>query len=384
MHILTKFLLVKATYYLLISTFILIGLLFALQSTKVLNLLLGGSTSFLSFINLVIFSLPSLLQEIIPIIALLATVLIANSLKNNNESTIMRAVGLNEIKIYKAVFVMVFVVCCANFYTTNTLIPKFEKKYLITRHNLSNNAVEMLIAQQKQSKFIPLSAKESIYIEKIDKDGNIKNMIIYAPSGDQHVTIVSESGRISQDGTGAPILFLQNATLVTLEEDSYSKLVLKEYIVYLQDVFDLKKQIFINHLSRRNLSLLELLIPHYRNKKLELLKQRGLVESKTEFTNQDYEIYNTEGYRRLLNIINCFVFAVLALYFTGGNSSDRKTNNYSILKVVTGALAIRIIQLSIVFNSNGNLVALLSVVLLSILLGMYIFYKTLGNAMPQK
>ncbi len=384
MKILTKYLLIKNSYYLLISSAILVGLIFALQATKLLGLFIDSSAGVLSFLYLVTTSLPGLLQEILPIIAFLTTILFVNSLHSNNEATIMRAVGLNEFVVYKSVFSTLLFITIINIVITNNLIPSFEEKYRVARHNLNSNAIDLLIAQHKQNKVIPIRNNESLYIESIDKQGNIKNMVLYTPSENREVTVISETGKISKDTTNAPILFLQNAKLITLSEDSYSQLVLKEYIVYLQDIFDTQKNLVINHMSRKNMTLMQLLLPKILiANKLEKLKLKKLVPENRTLTLDNLKTYNTEAYRRLLNIINCFAFGLIALLFVGGNNSGRKENNYAIIKALGCILLLRILQLSFVFNSNGNLYILFFTILATAIACAFVFFKILKKAQPQ-
>ncbi len=384
MKILTRYLLIKNSYYLLISSAILVGLIFALQATKLLGVFIDSSAGVLSFFYLVTTSLPALLQEIFPIVAFLTTILFVNSLHSSNEATIMRAVGLNEFAVYKSVFSILLFITIINIVVTNSLIPSFEEKYRVARHNLNSNAIDLLIAQQKQNKVIPIRNNESLYIESVDKQGNIKNMVLYTPSEDREITVISETGKISKDTTNAPILFLQNAKLITLSQDSYSQLVLKEYIIYLQDIFDTQKNLVINHMSRKNMTLIQLLFPNILiNKKLENLKAKKLAPKDRLLSKENIKTYNTEAYRRLLNIFNCFAFGLIALLFVGGNNSGRKENNHTVIKALSCVLLLRILQLTFVFNSNGNPYILFFVILATTMVCIFVFYKILQKARPQ-
>ncbi|HEX8561641.1 MAG TPA: LptF/LptG family permease [Flavobacterium sp.] len=207
-----------------ITVFVILFFIFILQTVWLfIAELAGKDLDFVLIVKFLLFSMPRIIPLVLPLSILLASIMTFGNFAENYEFAAMKSSGISLQRAMRSLIVFILVLSAAAFVFANNVIPYAEFKFINFRKDIAQQKPAMAIAEGQFSEV-------GTYNIKVDKkSGDNGNLL----SG---VTIHKKS---SDGGGTSTVIKSKNGELVSNEESSILKLVLKDGYYY-EDVIPKK------------------------------------------------------------------------------------------------------------------------------------------------
>ncbi len=304
---------------LLISS-VLISAIWLTQSLRFIDYIMTKGLSFVLFIKLSSFLIPSLISTIFPIAFFIACLFIFSKLYSDNELVVMRSLGLSNFKIINpflmGAFFITLILYAVNFYVHPMAKTNFNELRNDIRNNLSGKWIQPGV-------FININGL-TFYTKQKTSSGDMKGIFFHDARNPKSVsTITAQLGQIQETANGLKFILYHGTRQSTSNKTHKpSILTFERYSVDVENVQPQKKR-------RKDANELSM---------AELFKYQGSSPHQQE--NQKRR--RIEAHERILLPLVVFPFALLAgLVFLLGDYNRRgKTQRLAI--GISGALIIEV------------------------------------------
>ncbi len=196
-------------------SFVLVGILWLIQSMPRLDDVISNGQSGLVFVKISILIFPQVMLIVLPISAFAATVYALHKLISESELLIFSNAGLSNLRIVFPILIFGFSVCSILYFLSLYLVPLSQNKLRTDLYNIREEFSNRLIKDQQF--FHPIKGV-TIYIRESSNAGDIKGIFITdARQKDNKVTYSAKEAIMTRTGSGV-MLVMQNGLLQVLDK----------------------------------------------------------------------------------------------------------------------------------------------------------------------
>lgn len=218
---------------LLTSSFLLILLIisiFALsKSVQLIDLSLNRGLPFHFFLKLIIFSLPSIIPIILPIVLCLAVLFTYSRMKNDSELIVLESAGNSKLNLIKPVIFLGLVFSIVSIMFTNFLSPISNQNFRQLLYSIKNDYSSSLI---EEGTFNTIGDSYTIFIKKRTNNGKLNNIFIHeSKNKNKPTTLIAKNGSLVKTPYGTKILLENgNQHFFSKNNNKLSVLYFDEYL----------------------------------------------------------------------------------------------------------------------------------------------------------
>ncbi|MFN4227750.1 MAG: LptF/LptG family permease [Candidatus Ratteibacteria bacterium] len=219
-------------------SFFILLLIFTLKSFfQIFDLIVKGSFSFLPLLKFFIYTILTSLEYIIPLAILVSSMSFFSTLYSDRELHIFAFSGISNFTLIKPLMIFSIIFTLFLFYFNLFILPyvRFANKSII--HQLKIRNPLSIIIEKEIIKDIP---NVTIYIEKVFRNFNLKNISITKRQENSTIFLKAEKGNVFYKPEENKLVFiLKKGTLLNYTENSINSVDFEEYVfnIYLTEDF---------------------------------------------------------------------------------------------------------------------------------------------------
>lgn len=217
MKILDRYILSRFLYNFFSAFFILLVIFIFQGIWLFIDDLAGKGLGMLIISKFLFYFIPTLVDKVLPLTVLIASILTFGNFAENYEFAAMKASGISLQRAMRSLILFVLLLGGVTFFFANTVIPKAEQKIFNLKRNIANLKPAAAITEGVFSNFEGSAAGMTIKVDKKhgEKDRFLDNVIIHKKSP-QHINttvIKARAGElISSEGSDIIQLVLKDGT----------------------------------------------------------------------------------------------------------------------------------------------------------------------------
>ena len=224
MNIFDKYLIAQQSKPFVFFSFVLVGILWLIQSMPRLDDVISNGQSGLIFVKISILIFPQVMLIVLPISAFASTIYALHKLISESELLIFANAGLSNLRIVFPIIIFGSFVCLILYFLSLYLVPlsqnKLRNELFSIRQEFSNRLIK------DQQFFHPITGV-TIYIRESSDKGDIKGIFITdARQKDNKVTYSAKEAVMTRTNSGL-MLVMQNGLLQVLDSNNTSLTTLK-------------------------------------------------------------------------------------------------------------------------------------------------------------
>ncbi len=224
MNTFDKYIFTQQTRPFIFFSFVLVGILWLIQSMPRLDDVISNGQSGLVFIKISILIFPQVMLIILPISAFASTIYALHKLISESELLIFANAGLSNLRIVFPILVFGGFVCSILYFLSLYLVPLSQNKLRTELYNIREEFSNRLIKDQQF--FHPIKGV-TIYIRESSDHGDIKGIFITdARQKGNKVTYSAKEAIMTRTGNGL-MLVMQNGLLQVLDSKNTALTTLK-------------------------------------------------------------------------------------------------------------------------------------------------------------
>jgi lipopolysaccharide export LptBFGC system permease protein LptF len=209
-------------------SFLIIFFIFFINGLfQLIDLIIKGTFSIFSLLKFFILTVIISLQYVIPLSILSASISLFSTLSSDRELNIFAFSGIPHYHLFKPLIYFSIIFTLFLFYFNFFLIPemKFEKRNIAYKIKVRNPL--SLIIEKEVIKEIP---DTTIYVEKIYRNFNLKNISITKKEGDLTIFLKAERGKVIYNQQSNQLIFLlENGNILNYARNTVNTINFKKY-----------------------------------------------------------------------------------------------------------------------------------------------------------
>ncbi|WP_298215518.1 LPS export ABC transporter permease LptF [Acidocella sp.] len=214
-HRLDRYILAQLVLALALVTAGLVALIWLTQSLRFIQIIVSHGLSPFVFIKLTGLLVPSFLATILPITSFIVVLFIYMRLSGDRELTIMRGLGLPDVRLARPALVLAVTVTLAGYLLSLAAVPLSLSAFRTYQYEIRNQIAAFLL---EPGVFTPVSANIMVYVQSRSPDGWLKGIIIEDnrdPSAP--ATILARTGELISTPSG-PVVVLNNGSRQQIDQ----------------------------------------------------------------------------------------------------------------------------------------------------------------------
>ncbi len=307
----------------LFFTFMLTVVVWLTQSLKMLDLIINGGQSLLTFFYLVILVLPSLLTVIVPIALFCGVLYGLHRFYSDSEITVMWSAGIGPWALAKPILVLALIVTMANYALGLYFMPA---GYRAMKDRIYEIRSDLAAAFIREGQFTTKIDGLTVYISQAPTGGDLKGILVHDNRNPERPrTYMAERGVFWKTPDG-PRLVMHNGEVqeMTNRDGNLQSLRFESSILDLGQFEGDQNGRNARDLSERYLG--ELFYPEAEQRE----KQRK------------YQRFVAEGHARLATPLYNFTFALIAFIAVLGGTFSRRGYTSRIIYAMGAVLMLRL------------------------------------------
>ncbi len=217
----------QTSRYIIFNLLIISVLIIFINLIELSRLFENGENSLLNLIYLSLLRLPSVLNDILPFVVIIACSFLLRNLINNNELISMRNVGFSIFNVFYPIGISVFIFGLLFLLFINPISTIFENKLkkITNKNDQSLYSIKIINNEMWINNLVDSEFSSFINIENINiQNMNSINIKILLTEDNKNKLIQAESGLIIDDK-----FILKNVKLYEIDQENY--ITLDEYIL---------------------------------------------------------------------------------------------------------------------------------------------------------
>ncbi len=242
---LRRYIFKQMLYWVLVSTFSLIGIVWLSQALKLIELLVNKGAALTDFLILTALVIPLWLMIILPIGGLIAAIIVMSRLQQDREITAMYAAGLSNAAIARGPLMMGAVLTVFIYINSAFILPMAFSGYKSIISTLRTSAPIVIL---QEGVFTDITMGLTIFIENRQGQHDFNNIFVHDTRDDSKIVeIIAASGSINLTATPPRLTFLNgirseylpgNTHAAVLEFERYELSLTQEYKNIVNRPFD--------------------------------------------------------------------------------------------------------------------------------------------------
>lgn len=187
----------------------LVVLIWLTQSLRFIQTIISHGLSPFVFLKLTALLVPGFLATILPITCFLVILFVYVRLSGDRELTIMRGLGLSNIRLARPGLALVAGVVVVGYVLTLGIVPWTLSVFRTYQYEIRNQIAAFLL---EPGVFTPVSSNIMVYVQDRSSNGTLKGIIIEdSRIPNAPVTILARSGELVASPTG-PVVVLKDGS----------------------------------------------------------------------------------------------------------------------------------------------------------------------------
>lgn len=299
------------------TLFVLVGMIWLLQSIKFMDMLINKNASVADFLLVSVLMLPDMLLILIPLAAFSGVYSGLKKMVEDSEMDAIYSAGISRIDIIKPLIYFALCVVAVSYFVSLYAIPVSRMEFYALKDRVKNGNDSLYI---EPGTFNKMNKDVTVYVEEIANNQWMRNIIVYDNSNENlPVTWTAEEGVLKVADNNQPSLVLLNGTRQELTEEQTSVLEFKSHQIDLSKRVEDKKV--------------------FRHKRAQERFVHELLETDHLTTEKEKDRFKGELYKRILWPLAPLALVLMPLYFLFAPIKRRfgmlKPGIYSIIGVVS-------------------------------------------------
>ena len=357
--ILSKYIFKQTLTSVFICTLVFLSVVWLSQSFRTINLIIDKGANISDFFILSAYSFPNWLVISLPFGTFAGCMISYLRLDGDKEIIVMKAAGINTLKISKPAIYVGLMSSAILFITVHFILPLSYKNFKSLQNEIRNSSQELII---KNNIFVDLNDTQTIYVGEINKNNFYEEIFIQdRTDSKQIIELFSKNGFISSKGNKLTLYMNQGTRISTNENNNSTIMDFKKYNI------EIKKNIIQSNNDVR-------VIEYNEYNFFDLIKKAN-----KDIKNQGKLL--AEAHNRNTMSLLPIVFTIIAMISTLTGYQSRKPSIYR--KIISISVLILIQSLIIIIKNKAhfNLTFLPIMYLLPfsfIIVGFLILYKNIN------
>ena len=213
-------LLLDCTFFFLITLLSTSVIIWVFQAVNFLDIMVEDGRDYIVYINYSLLNLPKIISRILPFAIFFSFFYVFSKYELNNELMILWNFGINKIELINFFLKVSLILVLIQILLTTSIVPKTQN---FSRSILTSSNIDFFESFIKPQKFIDNIKGLTIFAEKKDKNGKLKNIYLKKETGAESFQITyAKSGYFKKDGD-AKFLVLQNGETINGVKNKFSK-----------------------------------------------------------------------------------------------------------------------------------------------------------------
>ena len=213
-------LLLDCTFFFLITLLSTSVIIWVFQAVNFLDIMVEDGRDYIVYINYSLLNLPKIISRILPFAIFFSFFYVFSKYELNNELMILWNFGINKIELINFFLKISLILVLIQIFFTTSIVPKTQN---FSRSILTSSNVDFFESFIKPQKFIDNIKGLTIFAEKKDKNGKLKNIYLKKETGAESFQITyAKSGYFKNNGD-AKFLVLQNGETINGVKNKFSK-----------------------------------------------------------------------------------------------------------------------------------------------------------------
>ena len=158
-----------------ISTLVLVGIIWLSQSFKTIKLIINKGAGLSEFFILSAYSLPSWLLIAIPFGTFAGCMISYLKLQNDQEILVMKSAGISPFNLSKPAFFIALLASMILFIISHFIMPETYRNFKVLQNDIRNSSQSLIL---KDNIFIDINQKQTIYINKLNENNELEEIFI--------------------------------------------------------------------------------------------------------------------------------------------------------------------------------------------------------------
>ena len=357
--ILSKYIFKQTLTSVFICTLVFLSVVWLSQSFRTINLIIDKGANISDFFILSAYSFPNWLVISLPFGTFAGCMISYLRLDSDKEIIVMKAAGINTLKISKPAIYVGLISSAILFITVHFILPLSYKNFKSLQNEIRNSSQELII---KNNIFLDLNDTQTIYVGEINKNNFYEEIFIQdRTDSKQIIELFSKNGFISSKGNKLTLYMNQGTRISTNENNNSTIMDFKKYNIEIKkNIIQLNNNVRVIEYNEYNF--------------FDLIKKAN-----KDIKNQGKLL--AEAHNRNTMSLLPIVFTIIAMVSTLTGYQSRKPSIYR--KIISISVLILIQSLIIIIKNKThfNLTFLPIMYLLPfsfIIVGFLILYKNIN------
>jgi lipopolysaccharide export system permease protein len=357
--ILSKYIFKQTLTSVFICTLVFLSVVWLSQSFRTINLIIDKGANISDFFILSAYSFPNWLVISLPFGTFAGCMISYLRLDSDKEIIVMKAAGINTLKISKPAIYVGLISSAILFITVHFILPLSYKNFKSLQNEIRNSSQELII---KNNIFLDLNDTQTIYVGEINKNNFYEEIFIQdRTDSKQIIELFSKNGFISSKDDKLTLYMNQGTRISTNENNNSTIMDFKKYNIEIKkNIIQLNNNVRVIEYNEYNF--------------FDLIKKAN-----KDIKNQGKLL--AEAHNRNTMSLLPIVFTIIAMVSTLTGYQSRKPSIYR--KIISISVLILIQSLIIIIKNKAhfNLTFLPIMYLLPfsfIIVGFLILYKNIN------
>lgn len=357
--ILSKYIFKQTLTSVFICTLVFLSVVWLSQSFRTINLIIDKGANISDFFILSAYSFPNWLVISLPFGTFAGCMISYLRLDSDKEIIVMKAAGINTLKISKPAIYVGLISSAILFITVHFILPLSYKNFKSLQNEIRNSSQELII---KNNIFLDLNDTQTIYVGEINKNNFYKEIFIQDRSDSkQIIELFSKNGFISSKGDKLTLYMNQGTRISTNENNNSTIMDFKKYNIEIKkNIIQLNNDVRVIEYNEYNF--------------FDLIKKAN-----KDIKNQGKLL--AEAHNRNTMTLLPIVFTIIAMVSTLTGYQSRKPSVYR--KIISISVLILIQSLIIIIKNQAHfnltfLPIMYFLPLSFIIVGVLILYKNIN------
>ena len=324
----TKILLDSGIFFLisLIATSLIIWIF---QAVSFLDIIIEDGRSYLVYIQYTLLNFPKVISRILPLVLFFSFLFVLIKYEQNNELLILWNFGVHKLKFIKFFFIVSIFLTILQIFFTALVVPSTQE---LSRSLLRTSEINFFENFIKIKKFNDTIKDVTIYVEKKDKDGNLKNIYLEKNSAGKDFQITyAKKGSFKYD-QNIPLLILYDGQTISSLDDKINNFKFSKSNFNLSQ-FDTRTIKIIKTQETSSYNLIKC-IKLLSEKKNDLVLSNQIFFSNCDLNNLPNVL--KELYKRFIIPLYIPVIVLIALFIIITSKENINYNKYKLLIYLIG------------------------------------------------
>jgi lipopolysaccharide export system permease protein len=280
-HTIDRYLISELIRPTLVSTGIMLLLVWLIQSLRFLDLIINKGLSLFTFLHLTLFLVPFLLTFILPLALFAGACVMLKRLNDESEIPPLFGAGLSNLRLIRPFIFMAFVGIGVGYGISLYVLPMSMTAFKDMQHELRNTEGHLFL---EAGSFNQLDDGLMVYLKRRTGPYEMEGLLVHDSKDNEHpVTWMAKRGKISATAHGSPKLTLEEGIRQDVTPNQVSMLQFREHTMEISRAVNL---------------------PGPRSRSIEEYSLEQLQEFFTnptpEISAKDVKEYRAEWHKRLL------------------------------------------------------------------------------------